>query len=397
VTTFDPSSREAEAQAEIAATRLGRGVAPALVAGFLALAAAQPLLELAAWVRDDSELLAPLPAASEAGAFAAARAAIAEIESRYDERSALVRAVRPRAQALLTAALGYGNERALVGRDGWLFFRDDVEHLTSRRPSSTFSGDPRAAIVAFRDQLAERGIELVLLPTPLKPTVHPERLAADAVAPLRRAGEEALLAALDGAGIAIVDLAERFARDAALAPLYLAADTHWRPEAMEVAARELALALRARLELPPGDPALRDTKPSSRRAAGDVAAMLELRAGSALVVAEEVVALPPDEATSPSAGDAAQVVLLGDSFSGIYGAPDLGWGAGAGLADRLAAQLGLPVDRIVRNAGGASATRRALADAWRRDPARFAAVRVVVWQFASRELSQGDWERVELP
>jgi alginate O-acetyltransferase complex protein AlgJ len=396
VTTFDPSSREAEAQAEIAATRLGRGVAPALVAGFLALVAAQPLLELAAWVRGASELFAPLPAARDSGLLAAARAAIAEVESRYDERSALVRAVRPRAQALLTRGLGYGNERALVGRDGWLFFRDDVEHLTSRRPSSTFSGDPRAAIVAFRDQLAERGIDLVLLPTPLKPMVHPERLAAGAAAPLRRAGEEELLTALDGAGIAIVDLAERFARDA-LAPLYLAADTHWRPEAMEIAARELALALRARVELTPGDSARRTSTPSPRRADGDVAAMLELPAGSALVAAEEVVALSPDETTSPSAGDAAQVVLLGDSFAGIYGAPDLGWGAGAGLADRLAAQLGLPVDRIVRNAAGASATRRALADAWRRDPERFARLRAVVWQFAARELSQGAWERVDLP
>jgi len=397
VATFDPSSREAEAQAEIAATRLGRGVAPALVALFLGLLAAQPLLEAVAAWRGDSALVAPLPAASEPGALAAARAAIAELESRYDERSALVRAVRPRVQELLTGALGYGNERALVGRDGWLFFRDDVEHLTSRRPSSTFSGDPRAAIVAFRDQLAERGIALVLLPTPLKPTVHPERLAAGAVAPIRRAGEAELLTALDGAGIAVVDLADRFARDAALAPLYLAADTHWRPEAMEVAARELALALRARVELPPGDPALRDGEASPRRGAGDVAAMLELPAGSALVATEEVVAIPPGEATSPSAGDAAQVVLLGDSFAGIYGAPDLGWGAGAGLADRLAAQLGLPVDRILRNAGGASTTRRALADAWRREPARFARLRAVVWQFAVRELSQGRWELVELP
>ncbi|MCM2269429.1 MAG: hypothetical protein NDJ75_04965 [Thermoanaerobaculia bacterium] len=395
--TFDPSSREAAAQAEIAATRIGRGVAPALAAGLLALLASGPLLELAAVARGESALLAAYAASADAGPLAVARAWIAEIEARFDERAALVRAVRPRAQALLTRYARYGNERVVLGRDGWLFFRDDVEHLVSRRPSPEFSGDPRAAILAFRDALAARGVELVLVPTPLKPTVHPERLAAGAAAPVRRDGEVALLAALAAGGVAVVDLADRFARDAAVAPLYLAADTHWRPEAMEVAARELALVLRARVELPPGDPAFRAAESSPRRGAGDVAAMLEVPADAGPGAAEEVVALPPATSTAPAAGGATEVLLLGDSFAGIYGAPDLGWGAGAGLAERLAAQLGLPVDRIVRNAGGASTTRLALADAWRREPERFDALRVVVWQFAARELSQGDWRVVELP
>jgi hypothetical protein len=396
--TFDPSSREAEAQAEIAATRFGRGVAPALLAGFVALLASGPLVELAS-TRGDSAIVARLPAAEAgASALAVARAAIAEIESRFDERSALVLALRPRAQEQLTRFAGYGNERVLVGRDGWLFFRDDVEHLTSRRPAASFAGDPRAAVLGFRDCLATRGVELVLLPTPLKPTIHPERLARGAAAaPVRRAGEAELLAVLAADGVAVLDLAEPFARQAALVPLYLATDTHWRPEAVEIAARELALLLRERVALPPGDPARRQARDSRRRAAGDVAAMLELPAGSVLAPAQEITALEGAGAAANRAEDGARVLLLGDSFTGVYGAPDLGWGAGAGLADRLAAQLGLPVDRVVRNAGGASATRRALAELLERDPARFASLRVVVWQFAARELSQGAWDEIALP
>ena len=73
----------------------------------------------------------------------------------------------------------------------------------------------------------------------------------------------------------------------------------------------------------------------------------------------------------------APVLLLGDSFSAVFSQPDLGWGSGAGFAERLSFQLGLPVDRIVRNAGGASATRQALADELGRDPGRLDGVRVV--------------------
>ena len=385
---FDPSSREAEAQAELAATRQRRGVVPALVAGFLAVLAAGPALELGAALGGRSAVLAPLPELPDLDAL------FEEIEVRFDERSALVRATRPEAQALLTRLARFGNERTTVGRDGWLFFRDDVEHLVARRPAPGFAGDPATTIRAFRDELAAHGVGLVVVPTPLKPTVHPEKLARGAAAPpVRRDGEAELLAAVAGAGVEVLDLADRFVREARFAPLYLATDTHWRPEAVEIAARELAILLRERFELPPGEPSWRETAIERRRGVGDTAAMLELPASASLVAAETVETRP----VAARAGAPGEVLVLGDSFAGIYSSPDLGWGAGAGLSDRLAAQLGLPVDRILRNAGGASATRDALADAWRRDPARFASLRVVVWQLAARELSQGEWRDVELP
>jgi alginate O-acetyltransferase complex protein AlgJ len=92
----------------------------------------------------------------------------------------------------------------------------------------------------------------------------------------------------------------------------------------------------------------------------------------------------------------APVLLLGDSFTAVFSQGDLGWGGGAGLAERLSFHLGLPVDRIVRNAGGASATREALAAELASDPTRLDGVRVVVWQLAARELTQGAWRPVEL-
>jgi alginate O-acetyltransferase complex protein AlgJ len=107
----------------------------------------------------------------------------------------------------------------------------------------------------------------------------------------------------------------------------------------------------------------------------------------------------------------AEVLLLGDSFSNVYSnreaftnrvaGREYHWGEGAGLAEQLSFFLRRPVDRIVRNAGGSHTTRRDLARAIAREGARgrdrLQHVRVVVYQFAVRELAVGDWQEIELP
>ena len=73
------------------------------------------------------------------------------------------------------------------GEDGWLFYKNGVEYLT--RP---YMGDPRSmvvdpndipliddpikAIVTFRNQLKERGIDLMVVIVPGKPSIYPEKL-----------------------------------------------------------------------------------------------------------------------------------------------------------------------------------------------------------------------------
>jgi alginate O-acetyltransferase complex protein AlgJ len=91
------------------------------------------------------------------------------------------------------------------------------------------------------------------------------------------------------------------------------------------------------------------------------------------------------------------VLLLGDSFTNVFSDEGLGWGGGAGLAEQLAYRLQRPVDRVAQNAGGAWAARQALRRELRSDPARLDGARVVVYQFAERELAFGDWREVEWP
>ena len=88
----------------------------------------------------------------------------------------------------------------------------------------------------------------------------------------------------------------------------------------------------------------------------------------------------------------ADVLVLGDSFANIYSLASMGWGDSAGLVEHLSYALGRPVDRIVQNDDGAFATREMLQ---RAGPERLAGKRVVIWQFAARELASGDWKVIE--
>jgi len=93
----------------------------------------------------------------------------------------------------------------------------------------------------------------------------------------------------------------------------------------------------------------------------------------------------------------APVLLLGDSFTNIYSMDALGWGTHGGLGALLSWQLGQPADVIAINAGGAHAARQALVADLARGNDRLAHTKVVIWQFATRELSFGDWKLLDLP
>jgi alginate O-acetyltransferase complex protein AlgJ len=84
----------------------------------------------------------------------------------------------------------------------------------------------------------------------------------------------------------------------------------------------------------------------------------------------------------------ADVLVLGDSFSNIYTLESLGWGTSAGFVEQLSYGLRRPVDRLVQNDQGAFATRAMLG----RDSRRLDGKRVLVYQFAARELAFGDWQ-----
>jgi hypothetical protein len=436
-------SREETARVEVGHTNVTPRVAEALVVCFLVLVAALPVVDLAgapasaqpgAW----SHLVAegPADAPRVTGEPAAARFSffwdhlvpanravltrISRFESALEDESPVGRLLRPPAQAVLSGGLGAGNERVYVGRDGWLYYRPDVEYVTGRgfldpagmrrrvAASSEFetppAPDPRPAIRRFAGDLSARGVVLIVMPTPVKPTVHPERLtrrAAGVDTPVQNGSYTAFVEELQSVGILVFDPAPRLlegARDTG-EPQYLSTDTHWRPEAMQREARRLAAFIRDRVALPPQPSPGYTTEPREARQAGDTVLMLDLP-GSQRLYPPETVALDfvvdaEGHPWRPTPG--ADVLVLGDSFSNIYSLPGMGWGEAAGFVEQLSVALVRPVDRLVQNDQGARATRDLLVRELRANPGRLSGVRVLVWQFATRELGFGDWAVLPLP
>ncbi len=437
-------TREELARAEVGHTAVTGPMKAVLAAGFLAIIFSVPLVQFGLSThrylagRRDTPVPQPFDifyALPDAGAaFARTEGGpldrllamnrvllrgIDRYETALEEESCAGAWIRPPAQHVLAAWLGSGNEQAYVGRKGWLFYRPGLDYLTgpafldpayqARRAASGSETvappqpDPLKAVLEFREQLAERGIALVVMPTPVKPCVHPERFSPryePEAGPIQNPSYGEFVAAIEArgdTGLHVVDVAPELveAKAEAERPQYLATDTHWRPEAVERVATRLAAAMTEHVELPAVRPPGFVRAPSAEVTnEGDVAALLDLPEGQT--------AFPPETVRIRQvrhwggglwrSDPGADVLVLGDSFSNIYSLEAMGWGESAGLIEQLSLALDRPVDRIVRNDDGAHATRQVLSRELARGRDRLAGKRVVVWQFAVRELSVGDWQ-----
>ena len=294
------------------------------------------------------------------------------VERTLETDSVVSRWLLPETQFVLTGILRAGNEQVYPGRDKWLFYRPDVDHvigppfldpfrLKRRAQASAIQTDPVEGIIDFRDKLAARGIHLVVLPIPVKPSIEGEKFSKITVR------EQALTNAsfiefkkrLQDVGIPLFDptplLIEQKAK-AADNPLYLESDTHWRPETMELVAQGLA----KYLDLPTGAlQAIALEKEIVGR--GDVATMLKLPPSANIYPPEKVAIHQITVGNSLWRPDRnASILLLGDSFSNVYSLEGMGWGESAGFAEHLSAALHQPIDCILRNSDAAFATREIL-------------------------------------
>ncbi len=430
-------SREDIAKIEVGQTTIQPRTALGLVAIFLILIVTPALVDVAANVMHSTgssawSTLAALPGqvrasvsqlSEQAGAIdtmvAANRTVLAGLRTFEDDladQSPVFATLRSPAQAILSGALGVGNERVYQGHDGWLFYRPDVEYVlgagfldpgTMRRRQESErewndrpQPDPRIALIDFKQQLERRGIALIVMPTPVKPEMHPEKLASGhTAAPAHNASYRALLDDLRRNNVTVFDVAEQLAQRDGSTTGYLAKDTHWRPEAMEQAATLLGQFIQREVPLSGAPSEQYQVEPREISNMGDIAAMLDLPDGHPLRRPETVtvhrVLTADGQPWRPVRS--ADVLVLGDSFSNIFSLSSLGWGDSAGFVEQLARVLDRPVDRIVQNDAAAYATRERLRQDMASGSDRLRDKRLVILQFAARELAVGDWKKIELP
>ena len=377
-----------------------------------------------------------------------------QFEHTLEEKSWFQQQLRPRLQRFLFATLHDTGAKGVLGRDRWLFYRPDLRYLVEPdrleadtsgskwvQPTghSTHRQSVEQAILRFRAQLKERGVTLVVMPVPGKPSVYPDQVTGRA-AGKEREFQSPTLELLDGLrreGVATVDLFAAFrtarengGRGENPGPLYLAQDTHWTPRGAQVAAQTVAATLREMNLAPATTKEFRTQRVTVMRW-GDILDMMQIPGLRGTFAAETAqcaqvldLALGPMVPTASDRpgtysypGQQAAVLVLGDSFCRIYqypepqslgempavaatGRPGESGGkrllpGSAGFISHVALALKSPVDAIVSDGGAATDVRRKLST----NPEILEGKRVVIWEFVERDIALGaqGWEEVALP
>jgi hypothetical protein len=316
-------------------------------------------------------------------------------------------------------------EKGVLGKNGWFFYKQDVDYLI--RPyvldkralkvdpnDQVVSDNPIRAAVTFKKQLAEFGVDLLMVIVPGKPSIYPDMLAGSANPDLvTRAGNSfKAINDLRAAGVDAVDLftpflAERKIDSIAGDSMYLSKDTHWRARGVRTAAHVVAERIKRYPWYRAGTTEYAIDSTSIDRI-GDVGVMTTLtnlrihELGMNFPIEKtkcyQVYQVERDEKGTETGRHLykddpknAQVVLLGDSFSRIYQSDEP---RSAGWISHIAYELGQPIASIVSDGGASTLVRESLA----RRPGLLKGKRLVVWEVVERDFRYGNegWRDVPL-
>jgi hypothetical protein len=291
--------------------------------------------------------------------------------------------------------------KALAGHDGFLFYRNDLEYVTGGDLEKQRKGkNPLPVIVEFKKLLDQQGVDFLFVPVPTKLEVYPEELdpklkafSGEVINPAFRK----LLASLAKEGIEVFDLLPALlqAKSAAGAePLFQHQDTHWTDRGLRLTAELLATRVKkypwyGELAKQKRAYELRET---SFTRFGDLQSRLpeaeQKKYAPETLVAHQVLAAGKpydDDPDSP-------VVLLGDSFTGVYELTDA---EHAGVSAHIARGIGYPLDLVMSYGGGPNVRQKLM----RRGVEALRTKKIVIWMMTARDLFNywEDWEPLKKP
>ncbi len=303
-------------------------------------------------------------------------------------------------------AAAAGSAMAVAGKDDWLFLTNELRHIgvgpfwgeaaAAASKAKPKDADPLPAILDFKSQLDELGIELILVPVPPKAIIYPDKVSdsiaapADGAAPARLdATHQDFYKLLRDRGVNVLDLTDDFLakRQTGDGTIYCRHDTHWSGLGCELAAGRIAEIIRKkdwhvgvkRTEF--------EQKATSVKINGDLASSLEEASRPEPESLKlRVISAPGGEAVKPD--PASPVILLGDSHNLVFQAGGDMHTTGAGLADQLALELGYAVDLIAVRGSGATPARVNLYRRGSSQAGYFDGKKVVVWCFTAREFTE---------
>jgi len=361
----------------------------------LSVGVTQVLVELSEGERPQlTELVSQLPTKDNLRMF----------EDDLEKNCRLAGRLRPYIQYVQFLILRDAGDKALMGRSGWFFYKPAVQYLIEPLPvdSQHSKEDVLSAIISFRDQLAQRGIRLLVVPVPNKASIYPEMLTfrADRVERPVNPKTIEIISKLRESGVEIVDLFRVFAEareglsTGDSTRYYLSQDSHWSPEGLRLAAQavagrilDLGWAEKGKVKY--------SLDPTIVRRRGDVLKMMRAsrienmfepeRLSCTRVVNVATGQLYEDDPNS-------EVLVMGDSFLRIYSGDEPGSG---GFIEHVAFELGFPLTSIVNDGGASTLVRQELS----RKPTLLRNKKLVIWEFIERDIRFGTegWQEVILP
>lgn len=304
-------------------------------------------------------------------------------------------------------ALEKQNAHAISGPDGWLFLAADLRFLSVgrfwgdvapkvSRAQKPEQADPLPAIIDFRDQLKQHGIELLLVPVPPKPAIYADKILANIDPRLCNPAPylHQFYDELRSRGVEVLDLEPLFLerREGEHGPVFCRTDTHWSGAGCVLAAQAIVGKIRHTIGLAPGaNQYVAEWK--SIEIKGDLASLLPAdiaKPGEERVDVRTVLVQSTGKAVQ--ADPDGPVLVLGDSHTLVYHEFHA---EGAGLIDQMADSFGFAPDLIGTRGSGATAARVGLYRRSHRDPRYLAKKKIIVWCFAAREFIEADgWPKL---
>jgi len=370
-----------------------------LIVVFLGILVSVPLIQIVREVRQGDvkafEIFSELPTAANLRAY----------ESELEKANWAGQLTRPLMQFTQFAWLKDGGEKVLAGSNGWYFYKPGLKYMLARHGSGQAvhaTNDPVTAIVDFRNQLAARGIRLVLMPVPNKESIYPDRLTsrAELLRGVLAPRTLEVLERLRAADVEVVDLFKEFGEarrqsgSTDRVPLYLAEDTHWSPAGVALAAHLVARRLTELGWVGPGHIDYRERAAPVQRL-GDILRMMQSPMIERSVKAEKVKSIQVlrcDNGRLYQDEAEAEILVLGDSFMRIYQQDEP---TAAGFISHLAKELKQPMMSLVNDGGGSTLVRQELCAR----PVFLKNKKVVLWEFVERDIGIGvkGWQRTPLP
>jgi lysophospholipase L1-like esterase len=332
--------------------------------------------------------------------------------------------IRPLLLSSYYALYGDLGDKGVQGRNGWIFYRPDIDYLV--KPSVVDSRyhfyDPNDTpmrdsiidtIVAFRDQLAAKGIDLLVVIMPGKPSIYPDLLNPSmANKSLEKFGpSQDIMVELKKRNVDVVDLFSALANErkrdgVAGDSIYLRTDTHFKSRGVLAVASAVAQSVNQYPWFENGDSEYIIDSVDVLRS-GDIAEMttpdtklkcLKFSFAPEKTRCYQVYRISRDESGNELQRSLykddyqkSKVLVLGDSFSRIYQTDEP---RSAGWISHLAKELRQPVASIVNDGGASTLVRKTL----ERKSSVLRGKKLVIWEIVERDFRYGadGWKNVKL-